>query len=67
MRSIPQHCTLQHEKKCGIRVEPNLFMLVTVLGLSSSLVGGREHFSSLLLKTDHINTWILVEVLGRFP
>ena len=40
MRSIPQHHTLQHEKKCGIRVEPNLFRLVTVLSLGSSLVGG---------------------------
>ena len=42
MRSIPQHCTLQHEKKCGIRVEQDLFRLVNVLGLGSSLVGGRE-------------------------
>ena len=56
MRSIPQHCTLQHEKKCGIRLEPNLFRLVNVLGLGSSLVGEREQFGSLLLKTDHINT-----------
>ena len=40
MRSIPQHCTLQHKKKCEIRVEPNLFRLVNVLGLGSSLVGG---------------------------
>ena len=56
MRLIPQHCTLQHEKKCGIRVEPNICRLVTVLGLGSSLVGGREQFGSLLLKTDHINT-----------
>ena len=56
MRSIPQHCTLQHEKKCGMRVEPNLFRLVVVLGLGSSLVGGGEQFSSLLLKIDYINT-----------
>ena len=56
MRSIPQHCTLQHKKKCGIRVEPDLFRLVNVLGLGSSLVGGRVQFGSLLLKTDHINT-----------
>ena len=44
------------QKKCEIRVEPNLFRLVSVLGLGSSLVGGRVQFSSLLLKTDHINT-----------
>ena len=56
MRSIPQNCTLQQKKKCGIRVEPNLFRLVNVLGLGSSLVGGRVQFGSLLLKTDHINT-----------
>ena len=56
MRSIPQHYTLQHKKKCEIRVEPNLPRLVSVLGLGSSLVGGRVQFSSLLLKTDHINT-----------
>ena len=56
MRPIPLHCTLQHEKKYGIRVEPNLFRLVNVLGLGNSLVGGREQFGSLLLKTDHINT-----------
>ena len=56
MRSIPQHCTLQHKKKCGIRVKPDLFRLANVLGLGSSLVGGRVQFGSLLLKTDHINT-----------
>ena len=56
MRSTPQHCTLQHKKKCGIRVEPNLFRLVIVQRLGSSLVGGREQLRSLLLKTDHINT-----------
>ena len=67
MRSIPQHCILQYEKKCGIRVEPNLFRLVNILGLGNSLVGGREQLCSLLLKTDHINTYILVEVSGRFP
>ena len=54
MSSILQHCTLQHENKCGIRVEPNLFRLVNILGLRSSLVGGREQLRSLLLKTDHI-------------
>ena len=42
MRSIPQHCTLQHKKKCGIRVEPDLFRLVNVLGLGNSLVGGES-------------------------
>ena len=36
---IPQHCTLQHEKKSEIRVEPNLFRLVNALGPGSSLVG----------------------------
>ena len=56
MRSIPQHCTLQHKNKYGIRVELDLFRLVDVLGLGSSLVGGRVKFDSLLLKTDHINT-----------
>ena len=67
MRSTPQHCTLQHKKECGIRVEPNLFRLVNVLGLGGSLVRGRVQFGSLLLKNDHINTNILVEFLGRFP
>ena len=56
MRSIPQHCTLQHENKCGIRAELDLFRLVNVLGLGSSLVGGRVQFGNLLLKTYHINT-----------
>ena len=56
VKSIPQHCTLQHKKKGGIRVEPDLFRLINVLGLGSSLVGGRVQFGILLLKTDHINT-----------
>ena len=56
MRLIPQHCTLQHKKNYEIRVEPNLFRSVSVLGLSSSLVGGRVQFSGLLLKTDDTNT-----------
>ena len=56
MRSIPQHCTLQHKKNYGIRVGPDLFRLVSVLGWGSSLVGGRLQFGSLLLKTNHINT-----------
>ena len=64
MRSIPQHCTLQHKKKCGIRVEPDLFRLVNGLCLGNSLVGERVQFGSLLLKTDHINTLIFVEVSG---
>ena len=47
---------LQHKKNCGIRVGPDLFRLVSVLGWGSSLVGGRVQFGSLLLKTNHINT-----------
>ena len=56
MRSIPQHCTLQLKKSCGIRVGLDLFMLVSVLGGGSSLVGERVQFSSLLLRTDQTNT-----------
>ena len=56
MRSIPQHCILQHKKKYEIRVEPNLFRLVNVLGHGSNLVGGGVQCSSLLLKIDHFNT-----------
>ena len=56
MKSIPQHCTLQHKKNYGIRAGPNLFRLVSVLGWGSSLVGGRVQFGSLLLKTNHIYT-----------
>ena len=41
VRSISQHCILQYKKKYEIRVEPDLFRLVNVLGLGSSLVGGR--------------------------
>ena len=44
------------KKKYEIRVKPNLFTLVNVLGLGYSLVGGRVQFSSLLLKTDNLNT-----------
>ena len=44
------------QKSCGIRVGPDLFRLVSVLGGSSSLVGGRVQFSSLLLRTDQTNT-----------
>ena len=50
MRSIPQHCTLQHKKKCGIRVEPDLFRLVNVLGLGNSLVGGESAVWQLTFK-----------------
>ena len=56
MRSIPQHCTLQHKKSSGINVGPDLFRLVSTLGRGSSLVGGRVQFSSLLLRTDQTNT-----------
>ena len=52
MRSIPPHCTLQHKKNCGIRVGLDLFRLVSMLGCSSSKVGGRVQFSSLLLRAD---------------
>ena len=56
MKSIPQHCTLQHKKNYGIKAGPDLFRSVSVLGWGSSLVGGRVQFGSLLLKTNHINT-----------
>ena len=41
VRSIRQHCTLQYKKKYEIRMGPDVFRLVNVLGLGSSLVGGR--------------------------
>ena len=56
MRSIPHHCTLQHKKSCGIRVGPDLFRLVSILSVGSSLVGGRVQFGSLLLRADQTNT-----------
>ena len=56
MKLNPQHCTLQRKKSCGIKVGPDLFRLVSVLGGGSSLVGGRVQFSSLLLRTDQTNT-----------
>ena len=56
MKPIPQHYTSATKKNCGIRVSPDLFRLVSVLGLGSCLVGGRVQFGSLLLKTNHINT-----------
>ena len=56
MKSIPQHCTLQHKKNYGIIAGPYLFRSVSVLGWGSSLVGERVQFGSLLLKTNHINT-----------
>ena len=45
-----------NKKSCGIRVGPDLFRLVSVLGGGSSLVGGRVQFRSLLLRTDQTNT-----------
>ena len=45
-----------NKKSCGIRVGPDLFRLVSVLGEGSSLVGGRVQFSSLFLRTDPTNT-----------
>ena len=56
MKSIPQHCTLRHKKNCGIRVGPDLFRLVSVLSVGSSLVGGRVQFGSLLLRANQTNT-----------
>ena len=56
MKSIPQHCTPTTQKNYGIRVGPDLFRSVSVLGCGSKLVGGRVQFGSLLLKTDHIST-----------
>ena len=41
VRSIRQHCTLQCKKKYEIRVGPDLFRLVNVLGLGSSSIVGR--------------------------
>ena len=45
-----------NKKSCGIRVGPDLFRLVSVLGGGSSLVGGRVQFGSLLLRSDQTNT-----------
>ena len=56
MRSIPQHYTPTTQKSCGIRVGPDLFRLVSVLGGGSSLVGGRVQIGSLLLRTNQTNT-----------
>ena len=60
MKSIPQHCTLQHKNNYGIRSSLDLFRQVSVLGWGSSLVGGggggEVQFCNLLLKTNHINT-----------
>ena len=64
MRSIPHIAPLQHKKSCGIRVGPDLFGLVSMLGCGNNLVGGRVQFGSLLLRTDQTNTQILVEVSG---
>ena len=38
------------------RVGSDLFRLVSVLSVGSSLVGGRVQFGSLLLRTDQTNT-----------
>ena len=43
---------LQHKKNCGIRVDPDLFRLVSFLGGGNSLVEGKAQFGSLLLKAD---------------
>ena len=40
MKSISQYCTLQHKNNYGIRVGPDLFRSVSVLGWGTSLVGG---------------------------
>ena len=43
MRSIPQHCTVTTQKKsCGIRVGPDLFGSVRVIGCGNNLVGGES-------------------------
>ena len=43
MRSIPQYCTPTTQKKsCGIRVGPDLFGSVSVLGCGNSSVGGES-------------------------
>ena len=47
---------MEHKKNCGIRVDPDIFRPVSVLGGGSSLVGGRVQFDSLLLKSNHIKT-----------
>ena len=47
---------LQNKKSCGIRVGPDLFGSVSMLGCGNSLVGGRVQFGSLLLRTDKTNT-----------
>ena len=44
-----------NKKSYGIRVGPDLFRLVSILGGGSSLVGGRVQFNSLLLRTDPTN------------
>ena len=44
------------KKSCGIRVGPDLFWSVSVLGCGNNLVGGRVKFGSLLLRTDQTNT-----------
>ena len=56
MRSIPRHCIPTTQKSCEIRVGPDLFRMVSVLSVGSSLVGVRVQFGSLLLRTDQTNT-----------
>ena len=56
MRSIPQHCTHTTQKELWNKSGPDLFRLVSILSVGSSLVGGRVKFSSLLLGTDQTNT-----------
>ena len=36
VKSNPQHCTLQHKKGCGIKLGPDQFGLVSMLGRGSS-------------------------------
>ena len=36
VRSIPQHCSPTTQKSCGIRMGPDLFRLVSMLGRGSS-------------------------------
>ena len=47
-------------------MDPDLFRSVSVLGCGKSMVRGRVQYDSLLLRSDHINTLVLVEVLDGF-
>ena len=73
MKLNHQHCTLQRKNSCGIKVGPDLFRLVSILGDDSSLVGGRVQFSSLLLRayqTKHLDFggsfWLIRRDGGSF-